>query len=129
VARPLPKELSTIDERNRDAVIEWLNDRDRFHTWFTSLITGSFVVLTVFGNKPGYEDAGQILLSVSLVLLILSVLCSLVCVWSIPSWKYRVRTRITADATRMRFELAVTAWIGVICFVSGLTLGFIGNMQ
>jgi hypothetical protein len=28
----------------------------------------------------------------------------------------------------MRLELAITAWIGVISFVSGLTLGFIGNM-
>jgi hypothetical protein len=27
VARPVPKELSVIDDRNRDTVIEWLNDR------------------------------------------------------------------------------------------------------
>jgi hypothetical protein len=27
----------------------------------------------------------------------------------------------------MRRELAVTAWIGVIAFVCGLTLGVIGN--
>ena len=27
----------------------------------------------------------------------------------------------------MRRELAITAWTGVIAFVSGLTLGFIGN--
>jgi hypothetical protein len=128
VPRPVPKELSTIDERNRDAVIEWLNDRDRFHTWFTSVITGSFVILTVFGSKPGYEEAGPIMLSAALVLLLIAVLCSLVCVWSIPSWKYRVRTRLITDGTRMRLELAITAWIGVICFVSGLTLGFIGNM-
>ena len=125
---PVVKELAGIDDRNREAVIDWLNDRNQFHTWSTSLITGSFVILTVFGNQPGYDDPGQIVLSISLILLLASVLCNLVCVWSIPSWKFRVRTHLITDATRMRRELAITAWIGVICFVSGLTLGFIGNM-
>lgn len=121
-------ELAAIDDRNREAVIDWLKDRNHFHTWFTSLVTGSFVVLTVFGNKPGFEDPSQTVLSIALVLLLVAVLCNLVCVWSIPSWKFRVRAQLIADATRMRRELAITAWIGVVCFVSGLTLGFIGNM-
>ena len=126
--RRAARELGAITDRNRDAVVDWLIDRDHFHTWFTSLITGSFVVLTVFGSKPGYEEPGQILLSVSLILLLVSVLCSLVCVWSIPSWKFRVRTGLITDGTRMRSELAIAAWIGVVSFVAGLTLGFIGNM-
>jgi len=123
-----PTDPAAIDDANRDAVVDWLSDRNHFHTWFTSLITGSFVVLTVFGSKPGYSDLGQVLLSVSLVLLLVSMLCNLVCVWSIPSWKFRVRTRLLSDAAAMRRELAITAWIGVLCFVTGLTLGFIGNM-
>jgi len=122
------RDPAAIDDANRDAVVDWLSDRNHFHTWFTSLITGSFVVLTVFGSKPGYNDLGQVLLSISLVLLLVSVLCNLVCVWSIPSWKFRVRTRLISDAATMRRELAITAWIGVLCFVSGLALGFIGNM-
>jgi hypothetical protein len=122
------KELAAIDDGNREAVLDWLKDRNHFHTWFTSLITGSFVVLTVFGSKPGFSDPGRTVLSIALILLLVAVLCNLVCVWSIPSWKFRVRTQLITHAARMRSELAITAWIGVICFVSGLTLGFIGNM-
>lgn len=121
-------ELTTIDDSNRDAVVDWLTDRSHFHTWFTSVITGSFVGFTVFGTKPGFGDIAQIFLSVSLMLLLFSVLCNLVCVWSIPSWKFRVRTHLITNSARMRWELAVTAWLGVLCFVIGLTLGFIGNI-
>ena len=122
------KELSKINESNRDAVMDWLRDRSHFHTWFTSLIVGSFIVLTVFGNRPGFDDIGAIFLSASLILLLVSVLCNLVCVWSIPSWKYRVKTGSLKDARGMWLELTITAWMGVISFVCGLTLGFIGNL-
>jgi hypothetical protein len=47
-----PPGLSIIDDKNRAFVTEWLRDRSAFYTWFSSLITGSFVLLTVFGNKP-----------------------------------------------------------------------------
>ena len=116
-----------IDDSNREAVLEWLNDRNQFHIWFTSLIIGSFVVFTVFGNKPGFGSVGSVFLSISMVLLLFAVLCNLVCVWSIPSWKYRVRTGIFNDGRRIRLELSIPAWLGVISFVSGLTLGFVGN--
>jgi len=119
--------LERIDDRNRAFVLEWLRDRSAFHTWFSSLITGSFVVLTVFGNKPGFNTPSGIFLATAMVLLLLSLLCNLVCVWSIPSWKYRVGVGQLKDGTAMRRELAITAWIGVIAFVCGLTLGFIGN--
>jgi len=122
------QELSEIDDGNREAVLEWLRDRSHFHTWFTSLIIGSFVVLSVFGNRPGFDGIGPVFLSISLALLLVSILCNLVCVWSIPSWKYRVSTGILTNARGMRWELAITAWIGVASFVGGLTLGFIGNL-
>jgi hypothetical protein len=50
----IERELAAIDDGNREAVLDRLKDRNHFHTWFTSLITGSFVVLTVFGSKPGF---------------------------------------------------------------------------
>ena len=68
------------------------------------------------------------MLAISVALLVLSLLANLVCVWSIPSWKYRVSTGALLDATAMRIELSITAWFGVVSFVSALTLGFIGNM-
>ena len=120
-------ELSVITEQNRPFVVEWLRDRSAFHTWFSSLVTGSFIVITVFGSRPSFSSAGGYILSVALILLLFALLCNLVCVWSIPSWKYRVSTGIVTDARTMRRELAITAWLGVIAFVSGLTLAVIGN--
>ena len=119
---------SIIDDTNRSFVTEWLRDRSAFHTWFSSLVTGSFVLITVFGNKPGFGAPGAVFLSIAVGLLLLSLLCNLVCVWSIPSWKFRVSTGALLNATTMRWELTITAWIGVIAFVCGLTLAFIGNM-
>ncbi len=120
--------LATIDDANRVPVVEWLRDRSAFHTWFSSLVTGSFVVLTVFGNRPGYGTPGAVFLTIAVALMLLSLLCNLVCVWSIPSWKYRVSTGLLLDGSKMRRELTISAWTGVIAFVCGLTFGFIGNM-
>lgn len=125
--RSSANELSAITEQNRAFVVEWLRDRSSFHSWFSSLVTGSFVVITVFGSKPSFTSVGGCILSVALILLLFALLCNLVCVWSIPSWKYRVSTGIVTDARTMRRELAITAWLGVIAFVSGLTLAVVGN--
>ena len=120
--------LAIVDDSTREHVVEWLRDRSAFHAWFSSLVTGSFVVITVFGSKPGFDTPAGVLLAIAVALLLLSLLANLVCVWSIPSWKFRVATGQLTDATTMRRELTLTAWVGVIAFVSGLTLGFIGNV-
>ena len=121
-------DLSIIDDEIKPFVIEWLQDRSAFHTWFSTLITGSFIVLTVFGSKPGFESPSAVVLSLAVGLLLLSLLSNMVCVWPIPSWKFRVGTGALKDATAMHRELAITAWVGVVSFVCGLTLAFIGNM-
>lgn len=90
--RSSANELSAITEQNRAFVVEWLRDRSSFHSWFSSLVTGSFVFITVFGSKPSFTSVGGCILSVALILLLFALLCNLVCVWSIPSWKYRVST-------------------------------------
>ena len=109
-------------------VVEWLEDRNKFHTWFTSVIAGAFVLLSVFGEKPGFSTPSGKLLSIALGLLLFATLCNLVSAFSIPSWKYRVRTGLITNSTRMRIELRINGWLAVICFVCGLTLWFIGNM-
>lgn len=116
-----------IDKDNREQIIAWLEDKRDFHKWFTSLIVGSFVALTIFGKKPGLDDVSGLLLTSSLALLLFSILCNLVCVWSIPGWKLGVGTGRITNNFRMKIELDVPAWSAVICFVSGLTLGFLGN--
>lgn len=120
--------LETITPDNLPHVIDWLDDRKDFHKWFTTLIIGSFVLLTIFGNKPGFGSIGPLFLSAALISMLLSLLCNLVCVWSIPGWKLKVRTGVTASSRELRRELGITAWIGVLSFVVGLTLGFIGNL-
>ena len=117
-----------IDEHNKVWIAEWLEDRRDFHKWFTSLIVGSFVAITIFGQKPHLNSISGHLLTASLGLLLFSILCNLVCVWSIPGWKLGVKTGSTKNNFRMRVELEIPAWIGVICFVSGLTLAFLGNL-
>lgn len=119
--------LSEITEQNRKYIVEWLSDRSSFHTWFSSLITGSFVVITVFGKRPDFDSPNGVILSIAFLLFLFSLLCNLVCVWSIPTWKYRVNTKILNNSLGMKRELAITAWIGVLSFVAGLTLGVIGN--
>lgn len=47
--------ISRIDDSNREPVVERLRDRSAFHSWFSSLATGSFVVIPVFGSKPGFS--------------------------------------------------------------------------
>jgi hypothetical protein len=116
-----------ITDANRQFVVEWLRDRSAFHTWFSSMVTASFVVITVFGAKPGFSSVKGYVLSAAVVLLLFALLCNLVCVWSIPSWKYRVSTSIVTNSAAMRRELATTAWLSVLSFVSGLTIAVIGN--
>lgn len=96
-----------IDESNKEAVLIWLDDRKDYHKWFTTLIIGSFVVLTVSGNEPGFGSIGAISLTISLALLLFSILCNLVCVWSIPSWKFKVKTNAFNDGRRLQLELAI----------------------
>jgi hypothetical protein len=116
-----------ITDLNRQFVAEWLSDRSAFHTWFSSVITGSFVAITVFGAKPGFSSVKGYFLSAATVLLLFALICNFVCVWSIPSWKYRVNTLIITNSAAMRRELAITAWLSAIAFVSGLTIAVIGN--
>lgn len=117
------------DDRHRAALVEWLDDRRDFHKWFASIITGSFIILTVFGNKPGFETVSQQFLTVALVLLLLSVLSNLTTLWAIPSWKIMYKINILGNASFMRRDMRITTWFGVVCFLAGLTLGLVGNMS
>jgi hypothetical protein len=65
--------IHEIDDRNADAVVDWLKDRSSVLVWFTSIITGSIVLLTLFGNKPGFDRPGSIVLSISRVLMLFSI--------------------------------------------------------
>jgi len=70
---------------------------------------------------------GEIFLSTSLILQLFSIICNLICIWSIPDWTFGVKTKAIDHTHRLRIELSILSWLGVISFVSGLTIGFIGN--
>lgn len=117
-----------IASKDKDHITVWLDDRKDFHKWFTSLIVGSFVAITIFGEKPHLNDISGQMLTTSLALMLFATLCNLVCVWSIPRWKLGVNTGRTVNNFRIKVELDISAWLGVICFVTGLTISFLGNL-
>jgi|GEM_PF-5311379 len=119
---------SDVTPQNRAAFLELLNDRSRFHIWLTSLITGSVVALTAFGVKPSTDTIHGIVAIGALGLLIVGILANLVCVWSIPSLKYEVSTGTVYRSAIMRWDLGVSAWLGVFSFVLGLMLAAVATV-
>jgi len=119
--------INEINDQNTEAVIDWLKDRSGVLIWFTSIITGSIVLLTLFGKKPGFSTPSGIALTISLLLLFFSVLCNLVCVWQIPKWKYAVKTGRISNGRRMTLDLEITSWIGLASFLGALVMAVVGN--
>jgi hypothetical protein len=116
-----------ITEDNAEAIVHWLEERSKLHKWFTSIITGSLVLLTIFGKRPGFVNLNEIILSVSLLLMFLSVICNLICVWQIPKWKLAIRTGMVSQGRKMTLDLEITSWISLIIFLGALVLAAIGN--
>jgi hypothetical protein len=119
--------IREINKDTPDAVIEWLKDRSSMLVWFTSIITGSLVVLTVFGKKPGFESIEEILLSISLLLMFVAILCNLICVWQIPKWKLGIRLGMVSDGRKMTLDLEITSWLSLTAFLAALVLAAVGN--
>lgn len=117
-----------ITEQNRPHILEWLKDRAATHVWFSILITGSFFILNAFDTAADFQTPGGTLLGIALLLFLFALMCNLICVWSIPSWKYKVATGIVTDSVRMRNELRITGWLGIIAFICGLNLIVIANV-
>ncbi len=110
-----------ITEDNKEAVIEWLEDRSRFHIWLTSLITGS-VVFFAATQEPTLQvnELSSVLKIISFLLMFFSILSNMICIWAIPTWKYQVKTGKVTHGTIMRLELGLTAWLSVLSFILGM---------
>jgi hypothetical protein len=119
--------IGTIDESNAEAVVEWLKDRSETLGRFTTIVTGSLVLLTVFGKKPGFRDFNEFILSLSLSLILISLICSIICIWQIPNWKYAIRVGEIKTGKKMVIDLVITSWIGLIAFLAALVMAAIGN--
>ena len=95
--------------------------------WFTSIITGSMVLLTLFVKKPGFTDLSGIALFISLLLMLFSILCNLICVWQIPKWKFAVRSGLISNGRLMTLNLEITSCIGLVSFLGALVTAVVGN--
>ncbi|MFH1981914.1 MAG: hypothetical protein ABIL58_08715 [Pseudomonadota bacterium] len=119
--------IEEITEHNAEAVIDWLKDRSSVLIWFTSIITGSLMLFTLFGKKPGFHDLNSIALSISLLLMFVSILCNLICVWQIPKWKLAIRIGRISNGRRMTFDLEISSWFGLVSFLGALVMAALGN--
>jgi len=110
-----------ITENNRDAVVEWLEDRSKFHIWLTSIATGSVVFLAAT-QEPQVQitELHSIIKMVSFLLMFFSILTNMICILSIPTWKYHVKTGQITQGTIMRLELGISTWISVLSFILGM---------
>ncbi len=119
--------IDEITDHNAAAVIDWLNDRSSVLTWFTSIVTGSVILLTIFGKRPGFQDLNSTILSISLLLMFFSILCNLICVWQIPKWKLAIRTGLISNGRRMVLDLEISSWLGLVSFLGALVMAALGN--
>jgi len=86
-----------ITEDNKEAVIEWLEDRQKFHTWLTSIVTGSIVFFAATHEATATTQVTelQMLTWGSLMFLFFSIVTNMICIWSIPTWKFRIKTGLS----------------------------------
>ena len=120
--------IDVVTDENREAVAKWLEDRSALLIWLTSIITGSLVLVTLFGRKPGFDSVSQIFLSIAVLLLFLAVLLNLICAWQIPKWKFAVRTAQISNGKRMMWDLEISSWLSLTSFLAGLVFAVIGNL-
>ena len=118
--------ISEVTDQNREAIAKWLEDRAALLVWLTSVCTGALVLVTLFGKKLGFDSVGQVFMSIGASLLFLSVLLNIICVWQIPKWKYAVRVAQIRNAKAMVWDLELSAWLSLLCFLAGLVMVAIG---
>ena len=114
-----------VTPETRAAVIEWLNDRTKLHTWITSVAIGTIVFLAALGPTTNVQTIPGLFKVIGLGLMLVSVTVNIVCVWSLSNWKYNVSTGIVSDGSRMRLDIEVVGWIAIGSFLSGLVVAVI----
>lgn len=117
-----------ITEANKETFVEFLEDRIKFHTWLSSLVTGSIVFLSTLGLRPNLEGYQGMGILIGFVSLTLSLITNLACLWTIPVFKLKIKTDIIRDTLAVRMDLGIASWIGVISFLGGLLIVSIASL-
>ena len=111
-----------ITDDNRKAYVEWLEDRQRFHTWLTSIVTGAAIFLGTVGPPLDNTSASGVLRRIGLSVMMLSILANMVSIWSISNYKLNVKTRMVKEGSRLRLDIEIVAVLAAASFIIGFVL-------
>ena len=109
-----------ITDESRAAIVEWLEDRWKFHVWLTSLATGAIVFLATLAPEPGINPKTDLIRLCGLGLTLFSVLANIVCVWSISNYKLNVKVGGVMDGAQLRLDIETVAVLATASFIIGL---------
>src|SRR5210317_1049292 len=79
-----------ISDENCEAVILWLEDRSRFGTWLSSIVSGACVFLVALGAPLEIQSTPGIIKLIGLCFMLLSILTNIVSIWSISNYKLNI---------------------------------------
>ncbi len=116
----------TVDDDNRAAVLKWLDDRNRFHVWITSLITGAIIFLTTLTPNLSNSSESGLPMLIGVGLMLFSVVINIICIWSLTNYSLNVSRKLVSDGTSMRVDLEIMAFIAILSFLVGLSLAVMG---
>jgi hypothetical protein len=117
-----------ITDDNRPAIIEWLEDRQRFHIWLTSIVSGASVFLATLGQPLESESAAGILKLIGLGVMMVSILANMVSIWSISNYKFNVKTGMVKEGSRLRFDIEIVTALAAGTFLIGFTLAVLPSV-
>jgi len=114
-----------ITDDNRMAIVEWLEDRQKFHIWLTSIVSGTSVLLGSFGQPIESESLLGILKLIGLSLMMISILTNMVSIWSISNYKFNVKTGMVKEGSRLRFDIEIVTAFAAGSFFFGFVLAML----
>jgi hypothetical protein len=110
---------AAITGDNRMAIVEWLEDRQKFHIWLTSIVSGTLVFLVSFGQPIDSGHFSDISKLIGLSLMLISILANMVSIWSISNYKLNVKTGIVKEGSRLRLDIEIVTAIAAGSFFFG----------
>jgi hypothetical protein len=117
-----------ITEDNRPAILGWLEDRQRFHIWLTSIVSGASVFLGTLGQPLESESVSGILKLIGLGVMMLSILANMVSIWSISNYKFNVKTGTVKEGSRLRFDIELVTALAAGTFLIGFVLAVLPSV-
>jgi hypothetical protein len=115
----------SVTDENRLAIIEWLEDRRKFHLWLTSIVSGASVFLVALGPPLESESVSGFLKLIGLSLMLLSILTNMVSIWSISNYKFSVKVGEVKEGVRLRLDIEMVTALASVSFFAGFVLAVI----